>query len=128
MAPLDENRIVDIILDCAFQIHRRLGPGLLESVYEEILCYELKRLDLFVERQKDITLIYDDLVVPKAFRADLIVEHLVIVELKSVSDLHKEYYKVVSTYLKVSHIRLGLLINFSAPLLKDGIRRIANNL
>ncbi|GAA4342795.1 GxxExxY protein [Flaviaesturariibacter amylovorans] len=128
MVLLTENQIADSILDCAFKIHRRLGPGLLESVYEEILCYELRKLGFFVERQKNITLIYDELVIPRSFRADLIVERLVLVELKSAIDLHKEYYKVLSTYLTVTHIRLGLLINFGAPLLKDGIRRIANGL
>ncbi|RYY92879.1 MAG: GxxExxY protein [Chitinophagaceae bacterium] len=128
VAPLSENELVDIILDCSFKIHRQLGPGLLESVYEEILAYELRKQGLFVERQKQVGLRWEELFLPRAFRADLIVNHTVLVELKSVAELPKDYYKVVMTYLRLSELKLGLLVNFNAPYLKDGIRRIANKL
>ena len=125
---MTENEIAAIVLEKSFVIHRTYGPGLLESVYEEILCYELRKDGYTVQRQQDVSLIHEELFIPMAFRADLIVDHLVLVELKSSEELHRSYYKIVRTYLRLTHIQLGLLINFSEPLLKDGIRRIANGL
>ncbi|RYZ00213.1 MAG: GxxExxY protein [Chitinophagaceae bacterium] len=125
---MKENEIADAVLDHAFRIHRQYGPGLLESVYEEVLCYELRKAGHTVYRQQQVSLIHEELYIPIAFRADLIVDHLLLVELKSVSDLPRDCFKIVNTYLRLSHIRLGLVINFGAGLLKDGIRRVANGL
>ena len=123
-----ENEISGIILDAAITVHRKLGPGLLESVYERVLEYELKRRGLIVERQKPIAIEYEDLVIKDSFRADLVVEDKVIVELKSVERIEKVHKKQVLTYIRLADMRLGLLINFGAPLLKDGIFRIVNGL
>ena len=123
-----ENEISGIIVDAAINVHKRLGPGLLESVYERVLEYELKRRGLAVDCQKSIDIEYDDLVIKDSFRADLVVEDKVIVELKSVERIEKVHKKQVLTYIRLADMRLGLLINFGAPLLKDGIFRIVNGL
>ena len=123
-----ENEISGIILDAAITVHRKLGPGLLESVYERVLEYELKRRGLVVERQKSIAIEYEDLLIKDSFRADLVVEDKVIVELKSLERVEKVHKKQVLTYIRLADKRLGLLINFGAPLLKDGIFRIVNGL
>ncbi|RYY64064.1 MAG: GxxExxY protein [Chitinophagaceae bacterium] len=124
---LTENEIAEAILDVAFYIHKMYGPGLLESVYEDLMEYELRKRGFFVERQKQIPLIHETLVRRRACRADLIVNHTVLVELKSAIDLNKNYYKTVVTYLRLSRLNLGLLINFGMPLLRDGIRRVIND-
>lgn len=124
---LDENAIAEAILDVAFYIHKMYGPGLLESVYEDLMEYELRKRGFFVERQKPIPLIHETLKRKRAFRADLIVNHSVLVELKSSIDLNKNYFKTVVTYLRLSRHNLGLLINFGMPLLRDGIRRVIND-
>ena len=120
------NEISGAIVDAAYQLHARLGPGLLESVHEELLAYELTKRGLKYERQKPIPVRYDDRLLEVGFRADLIVEDAVIVELKSVENLAPVHKKQLLTYLKISGKQLGLLINFGAPLIKDGIVRIAN--
>ncbi|MEZ4888415.1 MAG: GxxExxY protein [Chitinophagales bacterium] len=125
---MHENEIAKIIVNTCFKIHKKLGPGLLESVYETVLCYELRKLGLFVERQKEIGLIYDDIKMEIGFRADLIVEHKVIVELKSVQAMHPVFFKTLLTYLRLTEKKLGLLINFNEVLIKDGIKRVANGL
>jgi len=124
----DINIISGQIVDAAMQVHTRLGPGLLESIYERILAYELEKRGLEVARQVPIPFQYDDLRFDEGFRADLIVDDAVLVELKSVETLAPVHGKQVLTYLKLTNLGLGLLINFGAPLLKDGIKRIANNL
>lgn len=124
----DINIISGQIVDAAMQVHTRLGPGLLESIYERILAYELEKRGLKVARQVPIPFQYDDLRFDEGFRADLIVDDAVLVELKSVETLAPVHGKQVLTYLKLTNLGLGLLINFGAPLLKDGIKRIANNL
>lgn len=124
----DLNFISGAIVDAAVHVHCRLGPGLLESVYESVLAYELQKRGLKVERQVPVLVVYDKLRFEEGFRADLIVDDLVIVELKSVETIAPVHSKQLMTYLKLMDRRLGLLINFGAPLLKDGIRRIANNL
>lgn len=116
------------IVDAAIHIHGRLGPGLLESVYENILAYELNKRGLTVERQVPIPVVYDSLRFEEGFRADLIVENSVLIELKSVEAIAPVHGKQVLTYLKLLDCRLGLLINFNVPLLKDGIKRIANGI
>ncbi|MFZ9681720.1 MAG: GxxExxY protein [Cephaloticoccus sp.] len=122
------NTLSGQIVDAAMHVHMRLGPGLLESVYERVLAYELKKRGLKVARQVPIPLQYEDLRFEEGFRADLIVNDTVLVELKSVETLAPVHGKQVLTYLKLTNLRLGLLINFGAPLLKDGIKRIAHNL
>jgi GxxExxY protein len=120
------NRTTALIIDSAMRVHRELGPGLLESVYEAILARLLERQGLRVERQKPITFVYEDITSEEGFRADLIVDGLVLVELKSVERLAPVHPKQVLTYLKLLDLHAGLLINFGAPYLKDGIRRIVN--
>jgi len=124
----DLNEISGEIVDASIHVHRCLGPGLLESVYESVLAYALQKRGLKVDRQVPVPVVYDDLQFEEGFRADLIVENAVIVELKSVETIAPVHSKQLMTYLKLMDRRLGLLINFGAPLLKDGIRRIANQL
>ena len=125
---MTENEIARIIVNTAYAIHVELGPGLLESVYEEIMHYELIKQGLYVERQKRIPVVWDDLVMDIAFRADLIVERKVIIELKSVAFINTVHAKQLLTYLKITELKLGLLINFNVKLIKEGITRIVNNL
>ena len=125
---LTENELSKIILDAAFKVHTRVGPGLLESVYEVVLAFELRKLGLRVERQAAIPVRYDELSFDEGFRADLLVEDRVIVELKSVEQLAKIHSKQVLTQLRLSGRRPGLLINFGEAHLKNGIERIVNGL
>jgi GxxExxY protein len=125
---MTENEISKIVLDIAFDIHTKLGPGLFESVYEEILFYELTDYGLEVERQKSIPVYWQELKMEVGFRADLIIEKKVILEIKSIESLAPIHYKQLTTYLKITELKLGLLINFNEYLLKDGIKRIANKL
>ncbi|HQF42768.1 MAG TPA: GxxExxY protein [Ignavibacteriaceae bacterium] len=125
---MHENEISKIIVDCAFRVHNELGPGLLESVYEEVLSYELKKKGLNIERQKGISVNYDNLKMELGFRADIIVENKVIIELKSIEEIAPVHSKQLLTYLRLTGCKLGLLINFNEALIKDGIRRIVNNL
>jgi GxxExxY protein len=122
------NLISGMIVDSAYQIHREIGPGLLESVYERILAADLARRGLYVERQKPVSFGYKDLWFEDAFRADLIVDRTVIVEVKSAVAVAKAHEKQLLTYLRLLELKLGLLLNFGAPLMKLGIHRIVNNL
>ena len=122
------NDISGKIVDAAFQIHTKLGPGLLESVYEAILARELANLGFKIERQKPIAIEWDGLQFDEGFRADLIVNDCIVIELKSIETLTAVHSKQLLTYLRLLDYPLGLLINFGAPLIKDGIKRIANNL
>lgn len=125
---MTENEIATIVVDCCFRIHKSLGPGLLESVYEEILCFELQKRRLTIERQKGIPVVYNGLKMELGFRADIIVDKKVILELKSIEVLAPVHSKILLTYLRVTDIKLGLLINFGEALIKNGIHRIVNNL
>jgi GxxExxY protein len=125
---ITENQVAQTILDVAFEVHRRWGPGLLESAYHALLLHGLRKRDLAVQTQVPVTLRWDDVLIDVGFRADLIVGDLVIVELKSVEKLADVHRKQLLTYLKVAGKQLGLLINFGEALLKDGICRIANNM
>jgi GxxExxY protein len=125
---MHENEIAREIVDSAFKIHTTLGPGLLESVYQKTLEYELKRRGLSVAREHPVSVVHDLVELDVGFRADLLVEQKVIVELKSVEDLAPVHKKQLLTYLRLSHMRLGLLINFNVELIKDGIVRIVNQL
>jgi len=123
-----ENEIAKQIVDAAFSVHKGLGPGLLESVYETALCHELVKRGLQVQRQIPVTFIYDGNRYDEGFRIDLLVADCVIVELKSVEQVHPVHKKQTLTYLRLSGKRLGLLINFNSALLKEGITRIVNGL
>ena len=120
------NRISGIIVDVAVNIHQQLGPGLLESVYEAVLTHELQKRGLRVDRQVPIPVIWDEVQLEVGFRADLIVEGLVVVEIKSIEAVAPVHKKTVLTYLRLTDRRLALLINFNVDLLKDGITRIVN--
>ena len=123
----DLNCITGQIVDAAFNIHSRLGPGLLETVYEVILAKELERRGFRVERQKPVPIEFDGLRFDEGFRADLVVEDAVIVELKSVENMAPVHAKQLLTHLKLLDFRVGLLINFGAAVLKDGIKRVVND-
>ena len=125
---MTENEISKLVVDLCFKIHKKYGPGLFESVYEEIFCYEWAKNGIPFQRQKGIPLIHEEIRMEIGFRADIIVDDKVIVELKSVEVLADIHYKQVQTYLKLANIKLGLLVNFNVPLIKDGIHRIVNNL
>jgi GxxExxY protein len=121
---MTENAIAKEIVDCAFHIHVRLGPGLLESVYHAVLTYELGRRGLRAACQAPVPVVYDGVRIETGFRADLIVEDKVIVEIKSVEILAPVHKKQLLTYLRLADKRLGLLINFDVALIRDGITRI----
>ena len=125
---MTENEIAKIVVDAAIKVHRALGPGLLESVYEIILAHELAKRGLKVERQVPIPIEYNGLKFQEGFRADVVVEEKIIVELKSVENIQPVHKKQLLTYLRLTDMRLGLLINFGSALLKDGISRVANGL
>ena len=123
---MNENEIGEIIVDAAVAVHRELGPGLLESVYEVILAYELKKRGLSVNRQVSIPIEYHGIKFDEGFRSDILVENKVIIELKSVESVNKAYKKQVLTYLRLTGHKLGYLLNFGEALMKDGISRIIN--
>ena len=123
---MNENEIARTILDSAFVVHTKLGPGLLESVYEVALAHELRKLDLEAERQKPMPIRYDGILFEEGYRSDLLVEGKVIVELKSVAALSAVHAKQVLTQLRLSGLKLGLLINFGEAHLRNGIKRIIN--
>jgi len=125
---MTENEIADRVMDAAFQIHRELGPGLLESVYEVILARKLTDTGLVVERQVPVPIQFQGILFDEGFRADLYVEQKVIIELKSVERLQPVHSKQLLTYLRLTGCRLGLLINFGENLMKDGFKRVVNGL
>ena len=125
---MHENEISEIILYSAFKVHSALGPGLLESSYKECLNYELKKSGLYVEKEKALPLIYESVKLEIGYRIDLLVENKVIIEIKSVDGFNDVYLAQVLTYLKLSGCKLGLLLNFNVKSLKQGIKRIVNNL
>jgi GxxExxY protein len=123
-----ENDLSQIIIGCAIKVHTTLGPGLLESAYEECLYYELVKEGLKVEKQKALPLIYEEIKLEVGYRLDLIVEDKVIIEIKACEGLNDVHLAQVLTYLKLSNVKLGLLINFNVTRVKDGIKRVVNNL
>ena len=125
---MDENEIAKIVVDLCLKIHKILGPGLLESVYEEVLMYELKKLGLIVVRQTGIPVVYETVKLDIGFKADVIIENKVILELKSVETILPVHKKQLLTYLKLTKMKLGLLINFNENMIKNGITRIANGM
>lgn len=125
---MTENELSKIVFDSALKVHQKLGPGLLESAYEECLFYELKKTGLSVEKQKSLPLIYDEIRLDIGYRIDIIIENKLILEIKSVASLTDVHFAQLLTYLKLTNCKLGLLINFNVVLIKNGIRRIVNNL
>jgi GxxExxY protein len=125
---MKENEISGIIVDAAYKIRTHLGPGLLETVYEVVLAHALKQRGLLVTRQVPVPIVFDGLRFEEGFRADLIVENTIIVELKSVETLTAVHSKQLLTYLRLMNLPLGLLLNFGAARLKDGIHRVVNGL
>ena len=125
---MTENEISKIIVDTCYRIHVALGPGLFESVYEEILTFELIKKELLVARQQAIPVVWQEIKMDQGFRADLIIENKVLVEIKSVETIAPVHKKQVLTYLKLTGLKLGLLINFNEALIKNGITRIVNKL
>jgi len=125
---MEENEVAKQIVDAAFHVHSEIGPGLFESVYEVILAHKLGKRGMSVERQKAVPIHYDGLVFDEGFRADIVVEDCVIVELKSIEKIAPVHKKQLLTYLRLTDKKLGLLINFGSALIKDGIFRIVNGL
>ena len=124
----DENTISKIIFDSALKVHRALGPGLLESAYEECLYYELMKNDLSIDRQKALPLVYEEVKLDAGYRVDLLINGKVIIELKAVDSLTDVHMAQILTYLKLSECKLGMLINFNVVLINDGIKRVVNKL
>ncbi len=125
---MTENELATQALDVAFKIHRLYGPGLFESVYEEIFSYEWAKTGIPFLRQQAVPLIHETIKLDAGFRADLILDNKIIIELKSIEKLANVHYKQLTTYLKLTNLKLGLLINFNVDLLKEGVHRIANKL
>ncbi len=123
-----ENELSRKIIGCALKVHSILGPGLLESAYEECLFFELQRSGLSVQKQKALPLIYEDVKLEIGYRVDLLVENKVVIEVKSLDNINEIHIAQVITYLKLSDCKLGLLMNFNVMSLRDGIKRVANNL
>jgi GxxExxY protein len=125
---MTENDIGRIVVDAAIAVHRELGPGLLESVYEVIMAYELGRRDLSVRRQVPIPIHYKQMIFEEAFRADLVVENKIIIELKLIEPVSEAHKKQLLTYLRLTGCKLGFLLNFGEALMKSGITRTANGI
>lgn len=125
---MTENEISYKIRGAIFKLYNTLGTGLFESVYESALYYELNKLDLKVERQVEIKIPYDDIILDVVFKIDLLVENKVIIELKSVEDLAPIHYKQITNYLKLTDKKLGILVNFNSNSILDNIKRIVNKL
>ena len=125
---MNENELSKIIVDCIFKVHKNIGPGLLESAYEECLFYELSKTGLLVERQKPLPLFYETIKMEIGYRLDFLIENKLVIEVKAVEALNDVHKAQVITYLKLSGCKLGLLVNFNVVLIKDGIKRIVNNL
>lgn len=125
---MTENEISKIVFDCALKVHGELGPGLLESAYEECLFYELQKSGLKVSKQQPLSLVYHEVKLDIGYRVDLMIENKVVIEVKSVEALNDIHLAQVLTYLKLSDCKLGMLINFNVTLIKNGIKRVVNNL
>ena len=123
---MNENEIAEKIIGLAIKVHSTLGPGLLESVYEKVMAFELHRNGFDLSIQKTMPVIYEGITIDEGYRADIVVNNLVIIELKSVKNIEDVYCKQLLTYLRLSKLKLGLIINFNEVLLKNGIRRVIN--
>lgn len=125
---MNENEISKVVFESGLKIHRKLGIGLYEAVYEECLVYELKRNGLKVEKQKDISVEYEGLIIEKAFRLDLLIENKVVIEIKAVPEINSYRTYQLLNYLRITGFKLGMILNFHSLLFKDGVKRIANKL
>lgn len=125
---MTENELSKVVFNCSLKVHQTLGPGLLESAYEECLYYEVKKTGLEIQKQKPLPLIYEEVKLDIGYRLDIIIENKLILEIKAVDALNEIHFAQLLTYLKLTGCKLGLLINFNVTLIKNGIRRIANNL
>lgn len=125
---MDENSLSNLVINRAIKVHQTLGPGLLESSYQECLFYELVQSGLSVEKEKALPLIYEEVKLEFGYRIDLLVERKLVIEIKAVDAIHDLHLAQVLTYLKLSDCRLGLILNFNVTLMKDGIRRVVNRL
>ena len=125
---MNENELSKIAVDCMFKVHKNLGPGLLESAYEECLFYELSKTSLLIERQKPLPLFYETIKMEIGYRLDFMIGNKLVIEVKAVEALNDVHKAQVITYLKLSGCKLALLVNFNVVLIKDGIKRIVNNL
>ena len=125
---MTENELSKILVNLFFHIHKDLGPGLFESIYEEILCHELRSKEITYQRQVGLPVTWKGRDMDLGFRADIIVEGKVIIEIKSIDNLSQVHRKQILTYLRLTNIKLGLLVNFNEALIKDGIYRLVNNL
>ena len=125
---INENNLSKLVFEAALNVHRKLGPGLLENSYKECLHYELTKEGLFVEKEKALPLVYEQVKLDIGYRIDLMVENQVIIETKAVEALNDVHLAQVLTYLKLSNCKLGLLINFNVTLLKNGFKRVVNGL
>ena len=123
---MTENELSKIVFESGLKIHRAFGPGLLESAYEECLFYELVKANVFVEKQKGLPLVYEEVKLDIGYRTDLVIENKLIVEIKAVEVLNDIHLAQILTYLKLSNCKLGLLINFNVVLFKDGVKRVIN--
>jgi GxxExxY protein len=123
---MEDNRLTEQIIGCAITVHRALGPGLLESAYQACLLYELKKIGLFVEKEKPLPLVYEEVKLDCGYRIDLLVEKQIVIEIKSVEILSDVHAAQVLTYLKLSNCRIGLLINFNVAQCTNGIKRLYN--
>lgn len=119
-----ENKLATEVIGAAIKVHKQLGPGLLESVYKECLFYELVKTGFYVEKEKPLPVIYQEIKLECGYRLDLLVENRLVIEIKAVEELNKIHLAQVLTYLKVSGCQLGLLINFNVLMVKDGVRRV----
>lgn len=125
---MSENEIAKIVVDIFLKVRRKLGPGLLESVYEAVICYELKKLGIIFLRQQGIGIVYDDVNIDLGFKSDIIVENKVIIEIKSIDAIAPVHHKQLLTYLRLANLKLNLLVNLNVELIKNGITRVVNNL
>jgi GxxExxY protein len=121
------NELTGIVVDCCIKIHTRIGPGCYERVYEEVLYYELSRQGLKIDRQLLLPIRYDALLIKRAYKIDLVVENMLILELKSAHPLHPVFFNQVRTQLSLMNLKHGMLLNFKVQLMKDGIHRVFNN-
>lgn len=125
---MTENEIAKIVVNCAYKVHKTLGPGLMEFVYQKCLVYELTKSGLKIETEKTLPVIYNDVVFDCGYRLDIWIENKVIIELKAVEYLNEVHLAQILTYLKLTENKLGLLINFNVARIKDGIKRVANGI
>jgi GxxExxY protein len=125
---MTENEISSLVFDAGMKIHRRLGIGLYENVYEQCLIHELKNSGLHIESQKDISIDYEGLKIEKAFRADLLIDNKVIIEIKAVPDINDYHFFQLLNYLRITNMKLGMILNFHSTLFKNGVKRVVNKL